>query len=332
MSQAIVVKSKKIDDVRTISSHREKIDFLTSQIILFNYRKRWGLIYALATLTGLFCNCGQFQLGIDSLHIDFSVTAIVLPLSSFLIIIGMYVLNDLIDANLDKNNGKKRPIPAGLVTRKQAIIFTVLTNSIGLILTIGTANQVSMIISGLLVTIGLFYSAPGVALKDKFLLKTLSIAFAMILCFALGASNMIYSNQLYRDANSIIIVLYIAIMLGSMVFITSPFNDIGDTDGDKKAGRKTIPIALGIRNTIKFAILVSVSMMIISWLVYSIADPGWLMPTLVTIVSGLAIITIGGTLNRLHDRQYVRKQHKRSMPLHLLLQFVLILGTILFWV
>ena len=103
-----------------------------------------SLKYALATLTGLFCNSGQFQLGIDYLNIiDFSVKAIVLPISSFLILIGMNVLNDLIDANLDKNNGKKRPIPTGLVTRKQAIIFIVLTNSIGLILSIVTANEVA---------------------------------------------------------------------------------------------------------------------------------------------------------------------------------------------
>jgi len=58
-----------------------------------------SLIYALATLTGLFCNSEQFQLGIDYLNIiDFSVKAIVLPISSFLILIGMNVLNDLIDA------------------------------------------------------------------------------------------------------------------------------------------------------------------------------------------------------------------------------------------
>lgn len=79
----------------------------------------------------------------------------------------------------------------------------------------------------------------------------------MILCFALGATNMIYSNQLYSDANSIIIVMYAAIMLSSMVFITSPFDDIGNTDGDKKAGRRTIPIALGtrIRSSLPYSFL-----------------------------------------------------------------------------
>jgi len=73
-------------------------------------------------------------------------------------------------------------------------------------------------------------------------------------------------------------------------------------------------------------------MIVVSWLVYCVADRGWLLPVMVTIVSGLVIVIIGGTLNRLQDLQYIRKPHKRSMPLHLLLQFVLIVGTLLFWV
>ena len=92
----------------------------------------------------------------------------------------------------------------------------------------------------------------------------LSIAFAMILCFGLGASNLIYSDQPYSDASSITLVMYAAIMIGSMVFITSPFNDIGDTDGDRKASRRTIPIVIGTRNPVKFAILVSVRMIVVS--------------------------------------------------------------------
>ena len=50
-----------------------------------------------------------------------------------------------------------------------------------------------------------------------------------------------------------------AILLGPMVFITSPFNDIGDTDGDKKAGRRTLPIALetGIRSSLPYLFLLA---------------------------------------------------------------------------
>jgi 1,4-dihydroxy-2-naphthoate octaprenyltransferase len=47
-------------------------------------------------------------------------------------------------------------------------------------------------------------------------------------------------------------------MLGP-IFITSPFNDIGDTDGDKKAGRRTLPIALetGIRSSLPYLFLLA---------------------------------------------------------------------------
>jgi uncharacterized membrane protein len=61
----------------------------------------------------------------------------------------------------------------------------------------------------------------------------------------------------------------------------------------------------GTRNTVKFAILVSVKMIVVSWLVYYVADRGWLLPVMVTIVSGLVIVIIGGILNRLQDLQYV---------------------------
>ena len=45
-----------------------------------------------------------------------------------------------------------------------------------------------MFIALMIVSIGLMYSAPKVALKDRFLLKALSIALAMMLCTILGYS------------------------------------------------------------------------------------------------------------------------------------------------
>ena len=91
---------------------------LRSQVILFNSRKKWGLLFALATISGMFClpttldqiqngKVGSFDNGVNVLINS------VLPLSTLLIITGMYVLNDLFDADLDRVNGKtNRPIPS----------------------------------------------------------------------------------------------------------------------------------------------------------------------------------------------------------------------------
>ena len=46
-------------------------------------------------------------------------------------------------------------------------------------------------------------------------------------------------------------------MLAMMVFVTSPLNDLGDIKGDKKAGRRTIPIVLGKENTIRLSMLIT---------------------------------------------------------------------------
>lgn len=294
------------------------------------------MIYALATLAGLFSIPGTFVsiLNTSDAFSQTILSMVTLPLSSLFIIIGMYVFNDLVDTDLDKANGKKRPIPSGEVTKLQAWIFIIGTNSLGIALSLVTSNIFSLIISLSLVSIGIMYSAPRIAFKDKFLVKTISIAVAMMLCISLGSTS--YWNltgDKESDFSSLgIQILYPAIMLAIMVFITSPFNDVADVIGDKKAGRKTIPIVIGSENTVRMAIALAGTMIAISWIVYFVSNTGWMNPLLISLVSILTIYNMSKTLKNLSDKEYVRKQHKKSMPLHLLLQFALALGAFLVFI
>jgi geranylgeranylglycerol-phosphate geranylgeranyltransferase len=312
------------------------IALLKSQLTLFNYRKRWGMIYALATLAGLFSIPGAFASVMNN-PLVFSQTIanmVTLPLSSLFIIIGMYVFNDLVDADLDKLNGKKRPIPSGDVSKFQAWVFIIGTNSLGIALSLVTSNIFSLLISLSLVSIGIMYSAPKIAFKDKFLVKTISIAVAMMLCISLGSTSYWNLNSA-KDSNfgSLgIQILYPAIMLAIMVFITSPFNDVADVVGDKKAGRRTIPIVFGSENTVMMAMALAGAMIAISWIVYSVSNTGWMNPLLVSLVSILSMYNMSKTLKNLSNKEYVRKQHKKSMPLHLLLQLALALGALLVFI
>src|SRR6187200_251311 len=180
------------DEMRITSRDKSKAPFILSQLILFQSRKKWGTVYALATLVGLFCvpSSGVVLYETDIKNILASVSnGILLPASSFTIIIGMYVFNDLVDADLDRSNGKKRPIPTGQVSKRDTWIFIILTNAMGILLASITFNLASMIIALMIVSIGLMYSTPKVALKNRFMLKTLSIAVAMMLCAILGSSG-----------------------------------------------------------------------------------------------------------------------------------------------
>ena len=294
------------------------------------------MIYALATLAGLFSIPGAFASVMNN-PLVFSQTIanmVSLPLSSLFIIIGMYVFNDLVDADLDKLNGKKRPIPSGDVSKFQAWVFIIGTNSLGIALSLVTSNIFSLLISLSLVSIGIMYSAPKIAFKDKFLVKTISIAVAMMLCISLGSTSYWNLNSA-KDSNfgSLgIQILYPAIMLAIMVFITSPFNDVADVVGDKKAGRRTIPIVIGSESTVRMAIALAGAMIAISWIVYSVSNTGWMNPLLVSLVSILTMYNMSKTLKNLSNKEYVRKQHKKSMPLHLLLQLALALGALLVFI
>ena len=123
---------------RFLLDRQDQLALLRSQVLLFNSRKKWGFLFALATLSGLFCvpsAINEIQVNLSGAPVDMMIFSInmILPVSTLLIITGMYVLNDLFDSDLDRINGKTdRPIQSGKVSKKQALVFVVFMNFIGL--------------------------------------------------------------------------------------------------------------------------------------------------------------------------------------------------------
>jgi len=309
----------------------------------------------LATVSGLFVPIAGVFPSIEDHGVNSFLTTLLLksaPLfaATFLIITGMYVLNDLVDADLDKSSGKKRPISSGQVTKAQALIFVIATNAAGIILALITFNLPSIIIALTIVGIGLMYSVPKICLKDRFVLKTASIAAASMLCLMLGSSyafnnsGMIHTNNNYNNNNynyigdalssPILICTYAALMSGSIIFITSLLNDLGDVEGDKAFGRRTIPVVIGKKNTVILTIIIAASMIVISWVSFYMlpTNIGLICPILVSLVASMATIKMAEILKHLSDHEFIRKQHKKSMSWHLMLQSALIVGALLFWV
>jgi geranylgeranylglycerol-phosphate geranylgeranyltransferase len=324
------------DGLRT-SKEEPKAPFILSQIILFQSRKKWGIVYALATVVGLSCftNISFVPSGLEMKNVlSVASNGILLPSASFSIIIGMYVFNDLVDADLDRSNGKKRPISTGLVSKRDAWIFITLTNATGILLASITFNLVSMTIAGMVMSIGLMYSVPKIALKDKFLLKTLSIALAMMLCTILGSTAYLDTKYVYHNTNvdSLITPAHAVLMLGMMIFVTSPVSDAADITGDSLAGRRTIPIVIGRENTIKMAILLAISMSAVSWLFYSLHGIGVITTVLVNLLTMTTMLYMLRSLKKLHDTKFVLDPRKITMPLYIMLQSALIMGTLLFWI
>ena len=333
---------------------KSRASLALSQLVLLQSRKRWGVMYMLATVSGLFVPIAGVFPSIEDHGVNSFLTTLLLKsapvlAATFFIITGMYVLNDLVDADLDKSSGKKRPISSGQVTKAQALIFVIATNAAGIILALITFNLPSIIIALTIVGIGLMYSVPKICLKDRFVLKTASIAAASMLCLMLGSSyafnnsGMIHNNNNNNNnynyigdalSSPILICTYAALMSGSIIFITSLLNDLGDVNGDTAFGRRTIPVVIGKKNTVILTIIIAASMIVISWVSFYMlpTNIGLICPILVSLVASMASIKMAEILNHLSDHEFIRKQHKKSMSWHLMLQSALIVGALLFWV
>jgi geranylgeranylglycerol-phosphate geranylgeranyltransferase len=317
--------------------------FLLSQVILLQSRKKWGIIFALATVTGILCtNPGIFVMGIfdasqrgqeDEVIVWIFVSKLILlPLATFLTIVGMYVLNDLFDVDIDRANGKKRPIPLRLVSKNQVWIFVALTNAIGFAIALFTYSLPNILIFLSLVAIGLMYSSPKVSLKDRLVIKTLSISIALVLCLLFGLTGIYNWTSDGKSLDELAVPLYAALMLGIMIFVTSPLNDLGDINGDRGAGRRTIPIVIGRKRTLKLSVFFSSTMIVLSWIFYcySTSKIGIIIPLLTSLHATLTILTMGKMLANLDNMVFVRRfVLRKSMPLHILLQLLLIVGALL---
>jgi geranylgeranylglycerol-phosphate geranylgeranyltransferase len=330
------ILTQRWQDKQQIATARAQASFIRSQLILFNSRKRHGLLYSVATAAGLFCIPGILSVMGSETEIQLLIQrTIPLPFITLMIAVGMYILNDLVDADLDKANSKNRPIPSDLVSKKQAWSFIILTNGAALgMLMITTLDLASIVLVVLMMLIGILYSTSKIALMNRFVLKNIAIALFYMLCTMLGLTS---SYGIDLAINNPIVPIHIVAMSGIMIFCCSIINDLGDTKGDKAAGRRTIPIVLGGKNTIKLLIILLSSMPVISWMLYGTfvehdamsISMSIMTPIAVTIVVSLALLRMTNIQKVFEDMELMRKQYKKWFPLLMVLQLGLVVGVLL---
>src|SRR6266511_355699 len=164
-SMGTVVNQVRQDKGQIIEARGQAFSFFRSQLILFNSRKKHGLLYSVATAAGLFCIPGILGVMGSETQIQLLIQkTIPPPFITLMIAVGMYILNDLVDADADKANSKKRPIASGLVSKKQAWSFIILTNGVAVgIMLIVKLDLASIILVVPMILIGILYSAPKIA-------------------------------------------------------------------------------------------------------------------------------------------------------------------------
>lgn len=304
------------------------VSFAKSQLILFHSRKKFAFLYCLATVSGLFCIPGVLAASSGADILTIARNTLPLPIASLLVTAGTYILNDLVDVDLDRANRKKRPIPSGTVSKKQGRIFVLLTFGTAVLLTMTTFSLISISILTLMLLIGIAYSAPKIALMRRFVIKTASIALFYILCALLGITSP-YNIDLAIDRPAQ--VASILLTLALMVFISSTLNDMGDIVGDKASKRRTIPIVIGEENTIRLTLILAASVLGVIWTFYGaslaqVHEASLLSAFTTTAITLIVMTTLLRIRKRLQNAQFMRKQHKNLFPLQMALHPSLISG------
>ncbi len=161
-------------------------------------------------------------------------------------------INDFYDRDLDAVNEPTRPIPAGLVTVRGAVVnFTIvaivaLLVAILLALMVGGGRGwalVGMTVLGL--GLGVVYSAPPLAFKRNGLIGPVSVGIGY------NMLTWLCGNLVYAPLKLEVVVLALVnacIAVGLLIM-----NDLKSIDGDRALGLRTVPVVYGAQGGLLIA-------------------------------------------------------------------------------
>jgi len=177
------------------------------------------------------------------------------------IVIFVYTLNDVMDADMDKlsPNKSKRPIPSGLMTKRQGVLLGIVFGILGIALSL----TISLLATALVLAfmgIGFCYSVPPIRLKRRFLMKETTLASLFIISILIGGA------AVGRIPSSLFLpILFFTV---SIMTVQPAFYDVQDVNEDRLDGCKTIAMILSQRRRLELATSGLLASMIITTFSY----------------------------------------------------------------
>ncbi len=159
-------------------------------------------------------------------------------LSASFISAGGYVMNDYFDLEIDRINKPERPLPKEMLSKKSALLFSLLLFGIGLVLSV-LIKLPSFILAFISSFLLILYSAK---LKKRLFIGNLTVSTICALAF-------LYGGLVGSDFTLSFIPAGFAYLfhLGREIL-----KDVEDLKGDKSVDAKTIPIFFGEKKAFLF--------------------------------------------------------------------------------
>lgn|SRR5487761_206324 len=238
--------------------------------------------------------------------------------SGYMLTLGIYVLNALMDIEEDRINSPSRPLASGLVSVGDAkmVFFTCVSSAIVISYFISFATVALFAIS---LFLGMAYSMPRIQAKKRFPSKLVVTACgAVLVCFTGGV--------VAQDLNSTIFFAAVAFALFALV--TLLLGDIADMKGDLALHVKSLPVIIGARRAIVFVMALPLILSALGLLLFRFTSFNPLFPILLIALSCYSSFTITSLLRDYDDPKTCRMIKSRMRIMHFVLQLTFILGLI----
>lgn len=246
----------------------------------------------------------------------------ILSLSAVLAItLCVYTYNDVIDAEMDKINPKKskRPIPAGLSTKEDAMLLVYMMGILGVVLGL-FLDRASFIFCLAYLFLFTIYSHPAVRLKKRFVLKELTVASGYILTTLIGGIAVAGTYQAT--------FIFAGLLYFFFSFMGMPaFHDITDMKEDEMFGVRTMAIVLSWRTKVQLLMIFILAMMTLTPFTYIRLGFNVILP-IVVVAMGLVVLRYLIPLSDAFERALFIKTRKIAYVYYILIHVVLVLGTL----
>ncbi len=269
------------------------------------------LVYTFASATGI-----AAMISVQgAVSLPVILTAI---LGMYLASLGVYVYNDITDIGEDSINSAQRPLIAGKVTKSQAVKFVIIIWSASLVLQ-ASLTWAAAGMTMLYMLLGVVYSNPVTHLKKLFPLKTVVTALGGAMASLVGG---------LAGGGITPPVLLAATVFFLFFLILGPLGDVGDLEGDKVQGRRTFPVVLGIKNTIRLILSVPIVITFLALLSYHYFNFTIVSPILIGLISAVSFLILRPLTAQWNDKKYLKRTRNRIRPMHILLQAAILLSAI----
>ena len=215
------------------------------------------------------------------------------------------ILNDFFDIEVDKVNAPDRPLPSGLISSSEAIVFTIIITLIGLVASL-FIGRLAVLLYIIFWVIGFLYNWK---LKEKGLLGNLFVSSSVAITIILGG---IVVGDPWNKAVVIFSLMVFIFNLGEEIAA-----DAMDIEGDKKRNIKSIPILIGRKNALYISFSLFVIEIILSFMPVILGLFG-LSYLIIISLTDIVILFLGIKLIRSRDikqsRIYIRRLYLLALP------------------